>query len=218
MKHIKMVPGFVAALAVVIILAGCAKPVEEKKPPTETGPKHEYKDIKPAVYEIPEGVKTALPGLQNDKIYIYREIAPTLNLVAYVPNYSLAEAPVMAAKAFESLAAVPEFRQGVDFWIIQLQPEASEKPVAPKPEEAGQAKPNAEVFVWGVKPSEVDDYIKSHDLMYFLVNSEYLLINDEIIPKGEARGELFPSLRPTPEPMPEQGSTAGARPGDTAGQ
>ncbi|HUT55167.1 MAG TPA: hypothetical protein VM658_17390 [bacterium] len=207
MKHMKSKAMFAAALAAAIIMAGCAKPVQEKKPETDAGPKHEYKDIKPAVYDVPPGVAAALPGLLNDKVYVYREIAPTLNLVAYAPNYSLPKAPLMAAQAFEALAAVPEFRRGIEFWIIQIQPPAGAEQVPQKPGEAA-APQNSEVFVWGVKPSEVDEYLKSKDLLSFISNSEYLLVNDENIPKGEARAKLFPGLAPPP-PQPAPGDTAG---------
>ena len=70
--------------------------------------RHVYKDIQAEVYPLPEGVKQALPGLLNDNIYIYREIAPTLNLVAYLPGYNLQKAPTIAAQAFLALADEPE--------------------------------------------------------------------------------------------------------------
>ncbi len=208
MKHSRNIPGFVAALAAAVIMAACAKPAENPKPEGEAGARHEYKDIKPEVYDIPPGVAAALPGLQNDKIYIYPEIAPTLNLVAYAPNYSLAEAPRMAAKAFQALAPVPDFRKGVDFWIIQIQPEAGAQQVPEHPAEAAAAPQSSEVFVWGVKPAEVDEYLKSRDLLSFITDSEYLLVNDQIIPKGGDRAKLFPGLAAPPPPAPAPGNTA----------
>ena len=81
----------IAAAVALVVVIGCASPAEKKAPPPDKG-KHVYKDLKADIYPIPAGVEKALPGLQNDNIYIYREIAPTLNLVVYTPDYSLAGA------------------------------------------------------------------------------------------------------------------------------
>jgi len=209
------------ALAAAFLIMGCTRPAQNKNPAPNTGPKHEYKEIKPEIHPIPEGVKSALPGLLNDNIYIYREIAPTLNLVAYVPEYSLAGAAKMAAQAFVALSEQPEFREGIEFWIIQIQPETGKNEVPVKPVDGSSAESNALVFTWGVKPSEVDEYKKSENLINFLSNSEYLLVNDKIIPKGEERTTMFADLLPKPqsgttaEPLnPSTGQTA-QEPGDT---
>lgn len=203
---------FLALTAALALVIGCAKPTEENKPAPETPGKHVYKDLKAEVYALPEAVIKALPGLLNDKIYLYREIAPTLNLVAYTPEYSREAAVKMSAEAFLALAPVPEFRKGVEFWIIQIQP----MPEAEAKAAAGQS----QVVVWGVRPGEVDAYQSSGDLGAFLQNSEYLLVDDKIIAKGPDRGKEFPGLGLAPAPAPLPGATAtpapGPQPGTTA--
>jgi len=184
---------FITAVGAILLCAlglGCAKKAEEKKPEEQSPAKHEYKEMKPEVYAIPEGVKKALPGLENDNIYIYREAAKTINLVAYVPDYSNAASAEMCAEAFSALAREPELKKDIDFWIIQVQPEPAASEVPMKPQAAEKPKTDY-VFVWGVKPAEVDAYLKSKDILEFLRTSEYLLIDDEIIPKGESRLDYF---------------------------
>jgi hypothetical protein len=179
-----------AAVALLALLAACARPEPKKPAENASDSRHTYKDIKPEVVAIPDAVAKALPGLQNDNLYLYREIAPTLNLVAYVPDYSRVAAVKMMAEAFTALAndPNPKLRDGIEFWIIQIQPEAKTEP-APKP---GEQK--SQVVVWGVRPSEADAYKQSKDLANFLAASEYLLVDDEIIPAGNGRMKPFPEL------------------------
>jgi len=185
--------GMGAAALLVMLAAGCASPPQQQ-PAEAAGPRHQYKEIKPEEYPVPEAVAKALPGLLDDKVRIYREISPIISLVVYTPDYSRAKAVDMCARAFVALAEKPEFRKGIDFWIVQVQPE---------PETNDPA-----LVVWGVKPSEVDRYIKTKDLAAFLEKSEYLLVDDEIIPAGEKRLEAAPEVKPPapapePEPAPE---------------
>ena len=84
-------------IVLAVVIAGCAQPADEKQPAATEKPKHVYKELNPETHPVPAGVKEALPGLLNDNIYLYREIAPTLNLVAYVPEYSREGAIKMAA-------------------------------------------------------------------------------------------------------------------------
>jgi hypothetical protein len=197
-------PLLLAAALAILLAAACSRPAPKPAASAATG-KHEYKELKAEEYPLPEGVKTALPGLQNDKVYLYREVAPTLNLVVYAPAYSRAAAIKEMAEAFVALADEPEFRRGIDFWIVQVQPQ----PVA------GEPKPSSsQVVVWGVRPQEVDAYRDSGDLAAFLKDSEYLLVDDRIIEKGEARLREVPDLSPAPAPAP--GGTA--EPAPTAPQ
>jgi len=199
-----------AALLTALALSACARPAQPPKPDEKTTGKHEYRDLKAEVYPVPAGVKAALPGLQNDNVYLYREIAPTLNLVAYVPDYSREAALRMAAAAFVVLADEPEFRRDIQFWIIQVQPKPPEKPAADQ-------KPGP-VLVWGVRPDEVDKYIANQDLAAFVRDSEYLLIDDRIIDKGQARLAEFQMAAPetvpgaTAAPEPQPGATAAGAP------
>jgi len=158
---------------VVLLTSACARPPApeaEKK----SGPKMEYKDLKPEIYPVPEEVKQALPGLQNDNIYVYREVSPTLNLVAYLPQYSLPEAIQRTARAFVALAKDPRFQAGLEFWIIQTQP-----------------RQGPELLVWGARPAEVLAYVRHHDLARFFTESEYVLVNDKIIPAGPDRAQFL---------------------------
>lgn len=167
-------------LALMILIAmgacladSCARPMEEKQETTNT-PKAEYKKLKAEEYPVPDQLKEALPGLLNDKIRIWREISPTINLVVYSPNYSLDRAIKQAAQAFLILEQNSAITKGNDFWIIQIQPEKG-----------------PEVLVWGVRPSEVEQYKKTKDLKDFFANSEYALINDQMIAKGASRLEYL---------------------------
>src|SRR4030042_6549958 len=86
------------SVVMLLLVTACPRPEppeSEKKP----GPKVEYKEMKPEVYPVPEEVKQALPGLQNDNIYIYRDVSPTINLVADLPQYSLPDAIKRTASA-----------------------------------------------------------------------------------------------------------------------
>ncbi len=151
----------------------CARPREEKAE-AKTVPKAEYKTVKPDEFPIPAKLAEALPGLVNDKIRIWKEISPSINLVVYAKGYNLKKAMEESARAFLALSGNPEFRNRVDFWIIQIQPEQG-----------------PEVLVWGARPSEVDQYQKTLDLKSFFRDSEYVLINDQIISKGDDRLKSF---------------------------
>jgi len=200
----------IIAVAAVSVLASCAEPAKEREEKKREQQRHTYKELKPEVVPVPQAVREALPGLLNDNIYLYKEIAPTANLVAYTPEYSRASAIRMMAEAFEHMAEAPELRQGIEFWIIQVQPKKPEPAVA---EEPGQAR--SKVVVWGVRPKEVDRYLQSGDLAEFIMESEYMMVDDRIIAKGLERLEQFPSLglqpplQQEPEeeaPKPEEGS------------
>jgi hypothetical protein len=189
----------VSAALVSFLVLGCVRPSEDKKPEAAPDSRHVYKELKAESYPVPEDVKKALPGLLNDNIYLYREIAPTLNLVSYEKDYSLAGAAKMAAEAFMALSGNPEFRKEIEFWIIQVQPEPAGDEVPAGVDEAKASETKAEVFVWGVRPEEVDEFKKTEDMRELIRNSEYMLIDDEIIQKGESRLEHFPLLaRPAP--------------------
>jgi len=165
---------FMIMIGIWVGLAGsCARPMQEE-PTEKTTPRAEYKKIKAEEYPVPDQLKEALPGLLNDKIRVWREISPTINLVVYSPNYSLDNAIKQAAQAFLILERNPEITKETDFWIIQIQPEKG-----------------PEVLVWGVRPSELELYKKTKDLKAFFENSEYVLINDQVIPKGAGRLEYF---------------------------
>jgi len=156
-------------LAMVFLASACSRPPQPQAP-SQPGPKIEQKELKPEIWPVPEQVKQALPGLQNDNIYVYREISPTVNLVAYFPEYSLPDAVRRMAEAFVALTRDPKFTTGIEFWIIQVQP-----------------KQGSEVIVWGVRPSEALAYAQIPDLPRFFSESEYLLVNDKIIPSGPDR-------------------------------
>jgi hypothetical protein len=153
----------------VLFSFSCARPRQEEKE-KKGQPQAEYKDLKADEYPIPEKLKETLPGLVNDKIRVWKEISPTINLVAYFPDYSLEKAVRQASEAFLLLREEPKFRNGIDFWIIQIQPEEG-----------------PEVLVWGVRPSEVEQFAQAKKLKDFFRDSEYVLVNDQIIEKGEAR-------------------------------
>lgn len=164
------------SLLVMILAAfACSRPPAPKAP-AKPGPRIEQKELKPEIWPVPEAVKQALPGLLNDNLYVYREISPTVNLVAYFPEYSLPDAVRRMAQAFVAMTQNPKFSVGIDFWIIQVQPQQG-----------------SEVIVWGVRPSEALAYAQNHDLPGFLSESEYLLVNDKIIPPGPER---LPFLNP----------------------
>jgi len=164
---------WLSGVMLLLLVTACARPQppeSEKKP----GPKIEYKDMKPEVYPVPEEVKQALPGLQNDNLYIYRDVSATINLVAYLPQYSLSDAIRRTALAFVALTRDPRFGAGIEFWIIQTQPEKG-----------------SEVLVWGVRPAEARAYAQQGDLARFFTDSEYLLVNDKIIPAGPERAQFL---------------------------
>jgi len=163
------------ALILAAGLAGaCARPNAEK-PESRNQPKAEYQELKAEEYAVPAKLAETLPGLKNDKLRIWKEISPTINLVAYFPDYTLKNALERSAAAFLILVENPAFKNGIDFWIIQTQPEKG-----------------AEVLVWGVKPSEAEQYQKSGDLKTFFRDSEYVLVNDQILPKGDDRLKYLP--------------------------
>ena len=165
----KRISYLISALILIFIISACARPREEKEE-KKGSPKVDTREIKAVEYPVPENLSAALPGLLNDRIRIWKEISPTINLVAYFKDYSLKKAIESAASAFLILLEKPEFRDGIDFWIIQIQPEKG-----------------SEVLVWGVKPEEAEQYQKSKDLKSFFKDSEYVLVNDQIIPKGDER-------------------------------
>ena len=169
---------------------GCARPVE-KPSPKKQEEKVQIKQLKPEEYPVPEKLKEVLPGLLNDKIRIWREISPTINLVAYIENYSLEKAIKLCAHAFMVLLEKPEFKKDIQFWIIQIQPRERENP---------------EILVWGVRPSEAEEYKQTGDLEKFFVNSEYVLINDMIIEKGNERLKHFPKTLKKQSQQPSQPS------------
>ena len=160
--------------AMLLLLASaCSRPPQPESE-AKAGPKVETKDLKPEVWPVPDEVKQALPGLQNDNLYLYREVSPTLNLVAYFPQYSLAEAIRGVARAFVALTRDPKFKAGIEFWIIQVQPREGK-----------------EVLVWGVRPAEAEAYARTQDLARFFTESEYVLVNDKIIPAGPDRAKYL---------------------------
>lgn len=161
-----------ALLALIFLCAlatGCARPKPEEGE-KKNAPKAEYKELKADEYPIPEPLKAALPGLVNDKVRIWKEISPTVNLVAYFPGYTLELAVKQASEAFLVLLENPAFKDGIDFWIIQVQPEKG-----------------TEVLVWGVRPAEAEQYKNSKDLNAFFKDSEYVMVNDQVIEKGDSR-------------------------------
>jgi len=164
---------WLSLMMLVLLATTCARP-QAPEPGKKPGPKMEYKDLKAEVYPVPEEVKQALPGLQNDNLYVYREISPTLNLVAYLPQYALPDAIRRTAQAFVALTRDPRFAAGIEFWIIQTQPAQG-----------------ADVLVWGVRPSEVAAYAQQQDLAAFFTQSEYVLVNDKIIPAGPERAAFL---------------------------
>lgn len=168
-----------SVLGMMVLIAACSRP-PAPEPTGKPGPKIEQKELKPEIWPVPEAVKSALPGLQNDNVYVYREISPTVNLVAYFPRYSLPEAIRRMAEAFVALTQEPQFEAGIEFWIIQVQPAEG-----------------SEVIVWGVRPSEAKAYAQDHNLTRFFAESEYVLVNDKIIPAGEER---LPFLNPHAAP------------------
>lgn len=159
----------------ILLLSFCARPQQEEQASGENL-KREYREIKPEILTISEELRSALPGLLNDNLYLYREISPSLQLVAYVPDYSLSGAVNIAAKAFTIMTKAPDYRKGMEFWIIQIQPEP----------ENGDS-----VLVWGVRPEEADRYVNSSNLEAFFTQSEYVLIDDKIIPPGDERARAF---------------------------
>ena len=166
----KKLAGVIALLVFYGMAAGCARPKQEE-PEKKNAPKAEYKNLKAEEYPIPEPVKAALPGLVNDKIRIWKELTPpTVNLVAYFPGYTLDKAVKQAGDAFLALLENPAFKNGVDFWIIQVQPENG-----------------SEVLVWGVRPSEAEQFKNSKDINAFFKDSEYVMVNDQVIEKGDGR-------------------------------
>lgn len=198
----------VAALAI-----SCARPADrdKDKKKAEDEQRHVYKELEPDVHPVPEGVAEALPGLLNDNIYIYREVAPLLTLVSYEKDYSRVSAVRKAARAFLALLSEPAFQEDIEFWIIQVQPREETK--------QEKQKGKARVVVWGVRPEEVKQYRESGDLGRFLRSSEYLLVDDEIIEQGEERLSKFPGLKekapspgaPEEKPAPKEGDTAEER-------
>lgn len=198
----------------VLVIAGtmsCARPADrEKKEKEKEKQRHVHKELKPDVHPVPDGVARALPGLQNDNIYIYREVAPLIGLVAYEKDYSRTSAIKKAARAFEAMLSDPDLQKGIEFWIIQVQPAKETK----EEEKEGKSR----VVVWGVRPSEVKEYRESKDLPGFVRTSEYMLVDDEIIEKGDERLDMFSGLKPqAPSPSP---SPPGKKPehGDTASE
>ncbi len=152
-----------------LMFSGCSLP-EKEKTDANLGPEQQIKDIKAEIYAVPRSVAKALPGLLNDNIYIYREISPSVNLVAYEDDYSLEKAVNMTARAFLGLLEDPKFNEKIDFWIIQVQP-----------------KQGPQVLVWGVRPEQARRYKENNDLIAFFKNCEYVMIDDKIIPKGDQR-------------------------------
>jgi hypothetical protein len=168
--NMKKLAVLIALSVLYAMAAGCARPKQEE-PEKKNAPKAEYKNLKAEEYPIPEPLKAALPGLVNDKIRIWKELSPpTVNLVAYFPNYSLNNAIKQTSDAFLVLLDNPAFKNGVDFWIIQVQPENG-----------------TDVLVWGVKPSEAEQFKTSKDLNAFFKDSEYVMVNDQVIEKGDNR-------------------------------
>jgi len=187
--------------------ANCATPADRQDKKSDEKTRHVHKELKPEIYEMPQGVKQALPGLQNDKIYIYREVAPLFGLVSYEEDYDRTRAVKQAAEAFLALLADPALQKDMEFWIIQVQPA--------KEDAKDKSQGKSRVVVWGVRPSEVEEYRKSGDLANFVRSSEYMLVDDEIIDKGDERLELFPGLKketappksPAESPKQEEGNT-----------
>jgi len=202
-------------VALVMAFSGCAQPPDQTDADDTANGRHTYKEIKPDVVPVPEGVIKALPGLLNDNLYLYKEIAPSLNLVAYVPQYSPAGAIEMCAKAFVVLAddPNPQLTDDIDFWIIQIQPAPGSADVPVQPGDPAN-KHDSRLVVWGVRPVEVEAYKKTGDLAKFLTTSEYLLVDDKIIPAGDARINPFPELKPAPLP----GNTAAPTPPTDGGE
>jgi hypothetical protein len=165
---------FMMVVAMLGLGLSCARPKAEK-PDEAKKPKVESAPVKVDEYAVPAKLSEALPGLINDKIRIYKDISPTVNLVANLKDYKLQDATDRAAQAFLALDDQPEFKNGIDFWIIQVQPEAGK-----------------ESLVWGAKPAEVAQYKTDQDLKKFFANSEYVMVNDQILPKGEDRQKLIP--------------------------
>jgi len=155
------------------LIFACARPREEKAE-QKNAPQAEYRQVKPVEFPIPEKLADALPGLLNDKIRIWKDISPSINLVVNSQDYNLKKAIEQAGQGFVALLDDPEFRNGVEFWIIQIQPAQG-----------------SEVLVWGVRPLEAEQFQKSKDLKGFFKDSEYVLINDQIIGKGDDRLKFF---------------------------
>ena len=160
---------WLSVIFMILVASACSRPPQPEAA-SKPGPKIEQKELKPEIWPVPEAVKQALPGLLNDNLYVYREISPTVNLVAYFPEYSLPDAVRRMAQAFVALTRDPKFTTGLEFWIIQVQP-----------------REGSEVVVWGVRPSEAKAYAQNPDLARFFSESEYVLVNDKIIPAGPDR-------------------------------
>lgn len=210
--------GTISAVLIVALLAAafsvsCAQPAAEKK--DDKAPRHVYKDLQAEVMPVPEGVREALPGLQNDNIYVYREISPVITLISYEKDYGREEAMRMAARAFLALLGKKEHEEGIDFWIIQVQAD-------PGGDKAADGGGKARLVVWGVRPEEAKKYAAEKDLAAFIENSEYLLVDDVIIPAGPRRLEQFPKIAAAGKkseegPGPEPGDTAASEDGPADG-
>ena len=165
---------FVSFVLIVLILTACSRNESSTNQliPREAKPegKRVYGPIEPVVLNLPEGVIKTLGGSDTygkplNKAFIYFK---SLNLVVYRDSFDVKSYIESIGGAFSQLAENKAFTDAADIWAIQMQQRGT-----------------SNFVVMALNPSQVKKYAESKNIANLLLDADYLMINDKIIPPAE---------------------------------
>jgi len=155
--------------------------------PKEAKPegKRVYGPINPVVLDLPQEVIQTLGGKDVDgkplrKAYIYFK---SLNLVVYRDSFDVKNYIESIAGAFAQLSGNKAFVDAADIWAIQM-----------------QARGTSNLVVMALNPTQAKKYAESKNVQKLLLDADYLMINDKIIPPAE-RMNYYTGKTPAPVPQ-----------------
>jgi hypothetical protein len=163
-----------SAVFIALVLAACSRNESSTNQlvPKEAKPegKRVYGPIEPVVLNLPEGVIKTLGGSDTygkplNKAFIYFK---SFNLVVYRDSFDVKNYIESMGETFAQLLANKAFIDAADIWAIQMQQRGT-----------------SNFVVLALNPSQVKKYAESKEIIYLLLDADYLMINDKIIPPPE---------------------------------
>jgi len=147
--------------------------------------KREYGPINPTVLDLPQEVIQTLGGKDIDgkplsKAYIYFK---SFNLVVYRDSFDAKNYIESIAGAFAQLSGNKAFTDAADIWAIQM-----------------QARGTSNLVVMALNPTQAKGYAESKNIQKLLLDADYLMINDKIIPPAE-RMDYYTGKTAAPVPQ-----------------
>ena len=179
----------ISCIIIVLCMVSCSKSggSADQLVPREAKPegKRIYGPINPVVLDLPQGAIQTLGGKDVDgkplsKAFIYFR---SFNLVVYRDSFDLKNYIESIAGAFAQLAENKAFVDAADVWAIQM-----------------QARTTANLVVMALNPAQAKKYSESKSIANLLLDADYLMINDKIIPPAE-RMDYYTGKTPAPSPQ-----------------